>query len=119
MIKSVEIKNFKAIEKVKVKLTPLTAFIGYNGTGKSSMLEALETFQSIVANGLDKAMQPWKLFEHVHYKGRKKQRWFSKNDISFKYSPMEFVFDVKLTSRRTPLVPLKFSSSIAGDKENN
>ena len=42
MIKSVEIKNFKAIEKAKVKLTPLTAFIGYNGTGKSSMLEALE-----------------------------------------------------------------------------
>ena len=71
MIKTIEIKNFKAIEKAKIKLTPLTAFIGYNGTGKSSMLEALETFQAIISGGLDKAMQPWRLFEHVHYKGKK------------------------------------------------
>ncbi len=119
MIKSVEIKNFKAINKAKVRLTPLTAFIGYNGTGKSSILEALETFQAIVANGLDKAMQPWRLFEHVHYKGKKKQRWFSKNEISFKYAPMEFSFNVKLSTKRTPLVPMKFSSSIAEDVKNN
>lgn len=118
MIKSLEIKNFKAIERAKVKLTPLTAFIGYNGTGKSSMLEALETFQAIVAGGLDKAMQPWRLFEHVHYKGKKKHRRFSKNEIAFQYAPMEFSFDVKLDTK-TPLNPLRFSSSIAEDKANN
>ncbi len=118
MIKSLEIKNFKAIDNAKIKLTPLTAFIGYNGTGKSSMLEALETFQSIVSNGLDKAIQPWRLFEHIHYKGKKKNRWFSKNEIPFKYAPMEFTFNVKLNTK-SPLNPLRFSTSIAEDKSNN
>lgn len=118
MIKSLVIKNFKAIERARVKLTPLTAFIGYNGTGKSSMLEALETFQAIVANGLDKAMQPWRLFEHVHYKGKKTHRRFSKNEIAFQYAPMEFYFDVKLDTKN-PLKLLKFSTSIAEDKSNN
>ena len=47
MIKNIEVKNFKAIESAKVKLTPLTAFIGYNGMGKSSLLEALQMFKSI------------------------------------------------------------------------
>lgn len=52
MIKNIEVKNFKAIESAKVKLTPLTAFIGYNGMGKSSLLEALQMFKSIVTEGL-------------------------------------------------------------------
>jgi len=39
--------------------TPLTVFIGNNGSGKSSIIEALETFQSVVLNGLDEAMIPW------------------------------------------------------------
>lgn len=118
MIKSLEIKNFKAIDNAKIKLTPLTAFIGYNGTGKSSMLEALETFQSIVSNGLDKAIQPWRLFEHIHYKGKKKNRWFLKNEIPFKYAPMEFSFNVKLNTKSS-LNPLRFSTSIAEDKSIN
>jgi predicted ATPase len=118
MIKSLEIKNFKAIEKAKVKLTPLTAFIGYNGTGKSSMLEALETFQAIVSSGLDKAMQPWRLFEHIHYKGKKKQRKFIKNKIEYQYAPMEFSFNVNLNTK-SPLTPLKFSSAIAQENTSN
>ena len=62
MIKNIEVKNFKAIESAKVKLTPLTAFIGYNGMGKSSLLEALQMFKSIVTEGLDAAVRPWREF---------------------------------------------------------
>jgi AAA15 family ATPase/GTPase len=40
-----------------IKFTPLTAFIGNNGSGKSSIVEARETFQSIVLNGLDEAIR--------------------------------------------------------------
>ena len=73
MIKNIEIKNFKAIAKGKVKLTPLTAFIGYNGMGKSSMLEGLQMFKSIIEEGLDSAIRPWREFEHIYYKGKKKE----------------------------------------------
>ena len=57
-LQAVRIRNFKAIVDSKtVKLGPLTAFIGNNGSGKSSLIEALETYQSIVRDGLDTAMQ--------------------------------------------------------------
>ena len=52
-LQSVRIRNFKAIIDSKtVKLGPLTVFIGNNGAGKSSLTEALETYQSIVRDGL-------------------------------------------------------------------
>ena len=58
------LKNFKAVQNSKtIKFTPLTVFIGDNGSGKSSIVEAMETFQSIVLNGLDEAMAPWYGFE--------------------------------------------------------
>ena len=57
---SFRLKNFKAVQDSKtIRFTPLTAFIGNNGSGKSSIIEALETFQSVVLNGLDEAMTPW------------------------------------------------------------
>ena len=62
----IQIKNFKAIQDSKlVKLTPLTIFIGNNGSGKSSIIEALETFQILALQGIDDAMQPWHGFEHI------------------------------------------------------
>ena len=68
-LQSVRIKNFKAIIDSKtVKFGPLTAFIGHNGAGKSSLIEALETYQSIVRDGLDIAMQRWLGIEHVRHK---------------------------------------------------
>lgn len=60
------LKNFKAVrDSEKITFTPLTAFIGYNGSGKSSLVEGLSTFQTIVEHGLDKAMQQWRGFEYV------------------------------------------------------
>ncbi|RYD99428.1 MAG: DUF2813 domain-containing protein [Sphingobacteriales bacterium] len=111
MIKNIEVKNFKAIESAKVKLTPLTAFIGYNGMGKSSLLEALQMFNSIVTEGLDSAVRPWREFEHIYYKGKKKKRKFIKDGIELQFAPMEFAFNVKLATK-SPLNPTKFSTSI-------
>lgn len=111
MIKNIEVKNFKAIEQAKVKLTPLTAFIGYNGMGKSSLLESLQMFKSIVTEGLDAAVRPWREFEHIYYKGKKKKRKFVKDGIELQFAPMEFVFNVKLATK-SPLNPTKFSTSI-------
>jgi predicted ATPase len=65
-LNSIRIKNFKAIRDSKVlKFSPLTVLIGNNGSGKSSVIEALETMQSIALQGIDSAMAPWHGFEHI------------------------------------------------------
>lgn len=69
ILDSVKIKNFKAVrDSGSVKLGPLTAFVGNNGSGKSSLIEGLETYQAIVASGLDTAMQRFMGIEHVQNK---------------------------------------------------
>lgn len=58
ILDSIKVKNFKAIrDSGLVKFGTLTAFIGNNGAGKSSLIEALETYQVVVSDGLDVAMQ--------------------------------------------------------------
>ncbi len=65
-LKSFRLENFKAIQKSgAVKFTPLTVFIGNNGSGKSSLVEGLETYRSIIIDGLDKAMQRWFGMDHI------------------------------------------------------
>src|SRR5438874_8148222 len=70
VLRSFRLKNFKAVrDSGTIQFTPLTVFIGNNGSGKSSLVEGLETFQAIVEQGLDQAMQPWRGFEHVWHQG--------------------------------------------------
>lgn len=69
MLDSIKVKNFKAIRNSGVvKLKPLTVFVGNNGSGKSSLVEALETYQTYVVQGLDEAMQRFMGMEHVQNK---------------------------------------------------
>jgi predicted ATPase len=66
MLKSFCLKNFKAVRDSKpLKFTPLTVFIGNNGSGKSSIIEGLATYQMIVRDGLDDAMNYWRGFENI------------------------------------------------------
>lgn len=70
-LQSLRVRNFKAIVDSKtVRLGALTALIGNNGAGKSSLVEALQTYQSIVRDGLDIAMQRWLGIEHIRHKGQ-------------------------------------------------
>lgn len=67
-LKSFRLKNFKAIkDSDTVKFKPLTVLIGDNGSGKSSLVEGLRTYQTIVTDGLDAAMNEWRGFEHIRY----------------------------------------------------
>jgi predicted ATPase len=69
-LRSFRLKNFKAVrDSGTIRFTPLTVFIGNNGSGKSSIVEGLETFQAIVEQGLDKAMQQWRGVEHIWHQG--------------------------------------------------
>src|SRR5262249_9774412 len=69
-LRSFRLKNFKAArDSGVIRFQPLTVFIGNNGSGKSSILEGLETFQAIIEKGLDQAMQAWHGFEYVWHLG--------------------------------------------------
>ena len=65
-IDTIRIKNFKAIRDSKpIRFSPLIVLIGNNGSGKSSVIEALEMMQTIALRGIDAAMEPWHGFEHI------------------------------------------------------
>lgn len=66
---SIGVENYKAIRRGgMVRLNPLTVCIGNNGSGKSSLLEAARTYQSVMWEGLDKAFATARGFEHVRNK---------------------------------------------------
>jgi predicted ATPase len=65
-LQSFRLKNFKAVrDSGIIKFGPLTVFIGDNGSGKSSIIEGLETLQAIVTYDLDTAMLPWRNFRDI------------------------------------------------------
>ena len=79
ILRDVVVRNFKAIRDSKrLKLTPLTVLIGNNGSGKSSLIEALETFHTFVTQDLDTAFQVWHGIEHIRNKTAGEQVRFSK-----------------------------------------
>ena len=66
---SIGVENYKAIRLGgMVRLNPLTVCIGNNGSGKSSLLEAARTYQSVMWEGLDAAFATARGFEHVRNK---------------------------------------------------
>jgi predicted ATPase len=65
-LRSFRLKNFKAIrDSGLLRFTPLTVFIGNNGSGKSSITEGLEMLHTIVTDDLDTALRPWHDFSHI------------------------------------------------------
>ena len=74
ILDALRVGNFKAVrDSGLVKLGALTVLIGNNGSGKSSFIEALETYRRVVLHGLDDAMQQFMGMEHVHYKRAKQE----------------------------------------------
>ena len=104
------LRNFKAIQNSKsIRFTPLTVFIGNNGSGKSSIVEAMETFQSIVLKGLDEAMASWYGFEYILNKA--KEHKTIKDKVS---SPITFTFHGKSEDEG-----LKFHLEVVADSTFN
>jgi len=66
-VSSFRVKNFKAIrDSGTLQLTPLTVFVGNNGVGKSSVVEALEAVHTMASDGLDAAIDGrWRGFEYI------------------------------------------------------
>lgn len=53
MITRVQIKNFRSLADVDVELGPLTVFVGRNGAGKSTFLDALRFVRDALRLGLE------------------------------------------------------------------
>ncbi|MFN8673657.1 MAG: ATP-binding protein [Candidatus Sericytochromatia bacterium] len=107
-LKSFRLKNFKAVkDSGTIKFTPLTVFIGNNGSGKSSLIEGLETFQNIVTHDLDYAMQQWKGIEHILNKKNSKNTNYMKFNLkgdfskNFSNNKREFIAEMIIGSKKT------------------
>lgn len=93
-LKTFRLRNFKAVRDSKtVRFTPFTVLIGNNGSGKSSLIEGLETLQSIAERGLDSAMQQWRGFEHVQNKAV--QQTFSALKVGREHQSSPMVFELR------------------------
>jgi predicted ATPase len=90
-LSSIALRNFKAIRNSgSLKLTPLTVFIGNNGSGKSSVIEGLETLRTFVTQDIDAAMQMWRGIEHVRNKATKRRTHFGPSGKEQSSKPIEF-----------------------------
>lgn len=66
MINIISIKNFKAIQSATIKLSDISVFVGNNGSGKSSVIEALQTLQNVLFHGLSIGFnERWFGLEHI------------------------------------------------------
>lgn len=60
MILNIEIFHFKAIQHLpELPLQPFTAFVGNNGSGKSSVIECLRILQTSITNNIEEAFSAW------------------------------------------------------------
>jgi predicted ATPase len=101
MLQKVKVRNFKAIrDSGRLVLTPLTVLIGNNGSGKSSLIEALETLRAFVVHDLNAAMQMWRGIEHVRNKSTPRQTRFSKEGVERSSKPIEFSISGRLGKDR-------------------
>jgi len=99
-LRSFQAENFKAIQSAKVEFGWLTVFVGNNGSGKSSLIEALETFRDVVLDGVDPAFRRWRGFEHVLNKARPR-KLLRRGGSRDGYSPPRKVrFDWNLPGKR-------------------
>ena len=111
-LQSLRVRNFKAIVDSKtVKLGPLSAFIGNNGAGKSSLIEALQTYQSIVLDGLDLAMQRWLGIEHIRHKGQE-----VKERLGKLVNPISFQLAIGESARKARRIELSVSNDAAANR---
>jgi predicted ATPase len=114
-LQSIAVENFKSLQKSgAVRFKPLTVIIGSNGSGKSSLLEAVETYCNIVLNGLDAALENWNGFEHLRHQSVQYAMTNAAADPLRQYKPMCF----KLSFKREKL-PMRLEMTVNSRDQGN
>ncbi len=118
-LQSFRLKNFKAVrDSGIIKFTPLTVFIGNNGSGKSSIVEGLEMLHTTVMEGLDAAVQPWGGLESIINKAvphELSRLSLTKGTRRYYENPMEFDIRYRPGNR----VNIRYSMEITSGPGNN
>ncbi len=100
-LRSFRVENFKAIrDSGQIRFGWLTVLIGNNGSGKSSLIEGLESFRDIVIEGLDFAMHRWRGFEQVWNRSPNRKLLERIDHRTALSHPMKFRFEAKGAKRR-------------------
>lgn len=95
-IKSINVENFKALRASgTVRLKPLSVIIGNNGSGKSSLMEAVETYVRVLTTGVDAAMEHWQGFEHIRHQAAKMAK-SSEAGLAKQPNAMRFALNIKM-----------------------
>jgi len=87
-VEKIMIRNFKCINELSIELAPLTIFVGKNGSGKTSILEAIALFAQSNKRSLNEAVKKCELVNFEEIK-----------DIYYKRDPtneLALGFEVKL-----------------------
>jgi predicted ATPase len=68
MLKRIELRSFKAFDTLDVQLKPFTVLVGTNGTGKTTLLQAIEFLASLVTGTIDTELdaRTWLYGDLVH-----------------------------------------------------
>lgn len=102
-IKSIAVENFKALRSSgTVRLKPLSIIIGNNGSGKSSLLEAAETYVRILDEGVEGAMKHWQGFEHIWHKAAQTGK-ASNAPLAKQPNPMKLALNLKVGTTNSKL----------------
>ena len=123
-VSSLHVKNFKAIrDSGMLQLTPLTVFVGNNGVGKSSVVEALEAVHMMARDGLDAAIDGrWRGFEYIRNQSSKHAHNSTKNGATHALNSISFMLEGRvrdLVGPKRPDYTFRASSEITADPSKN
>jgi predicted ATPase len=116
MIKSVRIRNFKAIRDSKtIRFSDLAVFIGNNGSGKSSVFEALQFLQTAFRSGLDKAFEPFGDLDNIrHNQSRLSKEQITEYGFRKLFEPVEMTIIADIDKKRYTYT-IAFNTTYNGD----
>lgn len=102
MIKNISIVNFKAIKDcLNLPLQPFTAFIGNNGSGKSSVMEAMRTIHLCLTKNIEDAFSIWGGLDKVrNYNALQDEATVSQFGFKQKHQPITFWFETELQGKK-------------------
>lgn len=102
MIKKISIVNFKAIKDcLNLPLQPFTAFIGNNGSGKSSVMEAMRTIHLCLTKNIEEAFSIWGGLDKVrNYHALQDEASVSQFGFKQKHQPITFWLEAELNGKQ-------------------